>query len=102
MTFHYTTCIKYLADNFDVAELPSDKRLGEVVKHGREVRLVFYHFGEVFHSQRNHFPRRSQLLRSESCRSLILVLKAVSSMFQFGIGQGGCACAPPNLRIIND
>ena len=44
--------MKYLADNFDVAELASDKCLGEVVEHRGEVRLVFYHLREVFHSQR--------------------------------------------------
>ena len=59
--------MKHLADNFDVAELPSYKCLGEVVEHRCEVRLVFDHFGEVFHSQRKRFPR-SQLLRSEKCQ----------------------------------
>ena len=59
--------MKHLADNFDVAELPSDKCLGEVVEHGGEVRLVFDHLRKVFHSQRNHKFPRCQLLRSESC-----------------------------------
>ena len=60
--------MKYLADNFDVAELASDKCLGEVVEHGGEVRLIFYHLREVFHSQWNHLPR-SQLFRSGRCPS---------------------------------
>ena len=68
--------MKHLADNFDVAELPSDKCLGEVVEHGGEVRLVFDHLRKVFHSQRNHKFPRCQLLRSESCPGFRLVLRA--------------------------
>ena len=82
----------YLADNFNVTKLPSDERLGEVVEHRGEVCLVFDHFREVFHSQRSHFPRRSQLLRSESCRGLRLAFKCL------GLDRVQCS-APPSFRF---